>query len=135
MQFALSQTQNIILIPTQYLNLNSCLHLMIYLKFNAAKFIKKKLKGQIPQYFMNQIFTADQIHNYNTRQNNDIRPPNISSILQEQLLSVKVAEVWNNLPDHIKVCAYMSSNTFTRKCQSFPRYLHNIMQSSKLLYL
>ena len=99
-------------------------------KVQCCKIYQKRLKGQIPQYFINQIFTAEQIHNYNTRQNDNIRPPNISSILQEQLLSVKVAEVWNNLPNNIKLCAFMSPNTFAKKCQK--NYLDTYITSCNI---
>ena len=35
-------------------------------KVHCCKIYQKRLKVQIPQYIINQIFTAEQIHNYNT---------------------------------------------------------------------
>jgi hypothetical protein len=88
------------------------------LNLECCKLYQKRIKNQLPPYFNNLLFTNSETHNYPTRQQDNIRIPNITTKMQEQYLSVKVARAWNNLPISIKQFVNQSRNSFSEKCHN-----------------
>ena len=86
-------------------------------RLQCCKFYLKKLKSQLPVYLSDQLQTVSETHNYMTRQRQHVRPSSVSVNLQYQLLSVKIAQVWNHLPEAITQHIHQSIESFSGKYQ------------------
>ena len=86
----------------------------------SCKIYLKSQKNKLPQYHSKQFTRAADTHNYPTRQRDDLRPPTTIHGIQNQLLSVKVAKVWNPLPDSIKQQSTKSVKSF---CNRYHQHL------------
>ena len=89
-------------------------------RIECCKIYLKSQKNKLPQYHSNQFIRAIDTHDYPTRQRDDLRPPTTMQSIQNQLLSVKVAKVWNPLQDSIKEQSTKSIKTF---CNRYHRHL------------
>ena len=81
----------------------------------CCKLYLKSLKHTLPVYFREQFRKVNDTHNYPTRQQDNLRPPTISCNLQNQLISVKVAKVWNHLPHSLKPYSVNSIHNFCNR--------------------
>jgi hypothetical protein len=88
-------------------------------KLQCCKLYLKKQRSHLPLYLNNLLHTTDETHNYETRQQHHVRPSNISINLHYQLLSVKIAQVWNHLPNIIKLQSHQSIESFSNKFQQY----------------
>ena len=85
----------------------------------CCKLYQKQLQNRLPSFFMNLFITSSETHNYETRQQNNIRPPNITLKIQEQFINFKVANVWNSLPNAIKQSTHLAPSCFSKKCHDY----------------
>ena len=88
----------------------------------CCKLFLRSMNNILPQYFINTFRTVNDRHNYATRQQDNLRPPTAFHNIQNQLLSVKVAKIWNHLPQTIRQYSDNSINTF---CNKYHNYLIN----------
>ena len=83
---------------------------MIYFK------IKKKIINH--PYFCNLLVTNSMIHNYETRQQQNIHCMNIRTNLEIQTLNRKISTIWNNLSNELKHNTHISHFTFSKKLKT-----------------
>ena len=81
-------------------------------KQQCTKLAVKRLKNELPSYISSLLPLSEDYHNYNTRHITDFRATVHRKKIHEQLLSVKVSNIWNNLPATIKSSSLLSIKTF-----------------------
>jgi hypothetical protein len=86
----------------------------------CCKIYWKRLNHHLPANLHDMLPTNNEIHDHNTRQNRNIRPtiPYRSSY-GNQLLSVKVAAVWDIMPHNIKENVQLSIKSFSSKVKFY----------------
>ena len=64
-------------------------------------YYKTKLKI-VPKYFQIQLPQNTQLHSHLKRNNENLHIFNSTSELRQQLINVKISNIWNTLPQHLK---------------------------------
>ena len=82
----------------------------------VAKFVFNQLSSPEP---IIQYVRANEIHNYNTRQNNNLRPYRHLDIshISRKFIAYKGCHIWNQLPNNIKTV--LNVNTFKIKLKKY----------------
>jgi hypothetical protein len=105
----------------------------------CCKLYLKSLKHILPVYFSEQFRIVNDTHNYPTRQQDNLRPSTLSRNLQHQVISVKVAKVWNHLPHCLKLYSVNSKHTFRNRyndhlVKQYPTNCESESESEFLLF-
>ena len=92
--------------------------------FNLAcsKFYLKIKQKLVPVYFQQQLPHNRSLHSYYTRNRNNLHIFHTTSKLNNQLINVKIAKVWNNLPSNIKNDTNYHSTELKIKTHLISRY-------------
>ena len=70
-------------------------------------------------YLRNQLPLNSSLHHHNTRQSSHLHSYNPSSTsLSKQLINHKIPQIWNELPDHIKILP-SNKHTFSAKIKKY----------------
>ena len=85
---------------------------------NCCKLYHKSLNGLLKPYFNEQLLPNTAVHNYSTRQRNDIHQRNIRKTVQSQSLNFKVSSAWNELPPCLKANSNKSIHLFTKSLKT-----------------
>ena len=68
----------------------------------CAKFYYKYKHGNIPLYFSNFFTRNSDIHSYQTRRRNELRPINFNNINTRNCIRFHIPNLINNLPENVK---------------------------------
>jgi len=71
-------------------------------KQECTKLFIRNRQNTLPIYFIDQLVVNSQIHGHNTRHNQDLHSNSVRSRMDQQQISVKISNVWNNLPEDIR---------------------------------
>lgn len=85
----------------------------------CCKLVHKKINQTLHPNIAKFLSTVNETHNYPTRHSHNIRPHRTSTNLSKQLLSIKVAPIWNALPEQLKSATNISLPTFTNKLKEY----------------
>jgi hypothetical protein len=69
---------------------------------NVCVIIKKIVNGELPIYLSEDVQYASNVHNYPTRNRENLYIPNVASELCAKSLSHSGFQLYNNLPTHVK---------------------------------
>ena len=78
---------------------------------NCCKLALKRQRKQLPEYLLSLLPMFETTHNYVTRHSQNIRITHNATTYHQQLLNVKIAKVWNNIPQDIKERSDISIKT------------------------
>jgi len=84
----------------------------------CAKFYYSIKTNLVSHYFQQLLPRNTDIHNYYTRNNEDLHIFNANTNLQNQLVNVKISKVWNSLPISLKAMN-LSNKCFSYKVKNF----------------
>lgn len=91
--------------------------------YNNCKLYYKISTGLVKrQYFHDQLYSNRFLHNYPTRQYDNIHCQNIHLNIEKQSINFKISTSWNNLPNTIKT-SMISQSTFSKKLRD--HYISN----------
>jgi hypothetical protein len=94
-----------------------------------CKLYMKYCSNDLPQYLKEKLLITPTQHYYDMRNsNNNLISPRIHSKLEEQLISHKVAKVWNSQPDSIKLLRN-TSKSLKHFITTFKNYKLNSYES------
>ena len=84
-------------------------------KLNCCKFYYKKLKGSLPSYHTEQLYTLAEtnIVLQITRQQNNVYIHPVKSQLDKQTINYIVGNIWNSLPKNIREKSVHGFATFS----------------------
>ena len=68
------------------------------------KFISKLRLGQLPSYLYERIQYNFEVHDYNTRNRNNMRLPRMTTDLRQKSVFFEGFKMFNELPAELKVC-------------------------------
>ena len=88
-------------------------------KLQCCKLVLKKQQNQLHPNISRLFSPSCNLHSHNTRQASNIRPPRKNKTLCKQLLSSKIANNWNNLPNTIKSNTNLSLSTFSTRTKTY----------------
>ena len=86
---------------------------------HCCKIVHKKINKTLHPNISNLLATVNETHQHNTRHSNNIRPNRTINNFSKQLLSIKVASVWNSLPESIKLSTNLTLATFTDNLKKY----------------
>ena len=89
----------------------------------CAKFFYKFSHNKLPYYFRTIFVYNSEVHNYNTRQRNMLRPPNFNLRFTGKCIRFHIPNLINNLPDIV------TNKIQTLSLQGFANYLKNYLLS------
>ena len=90
----------------------------------TACFIYKAMNKIVPSFFVNMFAINCAIHNYNTRQENNLHVTSYSTKVREHSVSVSGVNMWNNIPEEFK--ELKTYNQFRLKLKRYPcQHNHN----------
>ena len=72
--------------------------------YHTLKFISKLRLGQLPSYLYERIQYNFEIHDYNTRNRNNMRLPRMKTDLQKKSVFFEGLKLFNELPAELKEC-------------------------------
>ena len=70
------------------------------------------------------FFKVENIHNYATRQENNLYKKSVRTSFKSMTLSINGVNIWNNLNDEIKLCNNL--NLFKKKLKYFYISQYNV---------
>jgi hypothetical protein len=88
---------------------------------HSCKIVHKKINNKLHPSITNLLSTVNELHQYDTRYSNNIRPHRTTNNISKQLLSIKVASIWNSLPDPLKSQTNLSLSTFSNNLKKYLR--------------
>ena len=88
-------------------------------QLNCCKIYHKYIKGLLPNYFSNKFHLINEIHNYNTRNENRLYTANITCEISKQSLNYKVTSSWNKSPALVQQKQYLSIESFNKFMKSY----------------
>jgi len=83
-------------------------------KLQCCKIAHNKLNNLLPHNISILLSLRENVHQHNTRQRSTFNSPPIRKKISCQLLPVKVASCWNDLPDYIRNHSSVSVHTFKK---------------------
>ena len=75
------------------------------------------MNNLVPSYFVNMFTVNSAIHNYNTRQNNNLHIPRYRTKVRKHSVSVCGVNMWNDIPEEFK--ELRTYNQFWLKCKRY----------------
>ena len=98
-------------------------------KLNCCKFYYKKLKGSLPSYHTEQLYTLAEtnIVLQITRQQNNVYIHPVKSQLDKQTINYIVGNIWNSLPKNIREKSVHGFATFSSAIKKY--YLSNYQEN------
>ena len=95
------------------------LPLKFQFKYECCKIYHRKLKEILPDYHTNQLQTNSTVHDYETRQSEDVHVTRNTHCLSKDSICSKIGNIWNEIPNNIKMFATYSLHTFSQHLKAF----------------
>lgn len=80
-------------------------------QLNCSKLYFKNIHSELPKYHQRQLLSNSHYHRYQTRNMENIHMIPMKSNIEIQRLNVKIAKIWNNLPETIKTSTKSTEST------------------------
>ena len=93
--------------------------------FQTAIFMHKYTFNQLPQSFYNFFTLNSNIHSYPTRRSSDYHLENPKIVLAQKSLKHHGPDVWNSLPENLKLCTSLNSFKIQAKKNILQQYSIN----------
>lgn len=72
------------------------------INYNVIVFVYKMINKLVPEYLYNKITYANEIHDRNTRNRNEVRLPNIRTENARKCILYNGFKLYNDIPHEIK---------------------------------
>ena len=86
-------------------------------KLQTACFMYKVMNNLVHSFFVNMFTVNSSIHNYNTRQKNNLHIPSYRTNVREHNVSVFGVNMWNDSPEECN--ELRTYNQFRLKCKLY----------------
>ena len=83
-------------------------------KFDCCRIYHRKLKGKLPDYHTEQLQINATLHNYETRQSQNVHVTRNTHQLSKDSICNKIGNSWNELQNDTKQFATYSQHTFSK---------------------
>jgi hypothetical protein len=87
------------------------------IELNILVMVKKIVNKELPSYLTAEIEYVNEVHNYPTRNRNNLYVKPVSSAFGEKSLYKSGFQLYNNLPNHVK--SAIKTNEFKSKCSQY----------------
>jgi predicted ester cyclase len=94
------------------------------IELNVCVMIKKILSGELPSYLSEDVQFASNIHNYPTRNSENLYIPTVASDFCAKSLSHSGFQFYNTLPTHVKNVS--KTNAFKQECMKYLKCISDV---------
>jgi hypothetical protein len=86
---------------------------------NCCNMFWKRIHNKLPQTLHDLIPLNNETHSYATRQLHNVRPASSRNKIGDQQLSIKLASIFNSLPNSIKESIHLTTGSFSKKLKEY----------------